>query len=374
MRWSLRNQVILPVAGLTICIVLGVTALNTYLAGARAKQQIESRLQNVVDTLATASFPLTDGVLSRMRGLSGAEYVVVDSTGAITATSREKHAFPDPLPSSDGSSESELLGSTVRIAGRKFYHSICALRSAKGAATQIHVFFPEQSYREAWRAAALPPLAIGGVGLVLAAVLSAGIASRVSRPVHQLRDQVNKIAEGDFQPLPLAGRNDELLDLSKAVNRMAERLSRYEREVRRNEQLRTLGQLGGGIAHQMRNSVTGCRMALELHGRTCTAADRESLDVAMRQLALMEEFLRRFLALGRPAPQTLEAVDLCRLIEETRLLVEPAARHAGLDLQWKQPSATYTVKGDQLALQQLLINLLLNALEAASRVRRMGRT
>ena len=81
----------------------------------------------------------------------------------------------------------------------------------------------------------------------------------------------------------------------QAVNRMAQMLASYESEVRRTERIATLAPLGGGVAHQIRNSVTGQLIALDLHSEECsTGRSCESLHVARRQLQLMEEYIRRF--------------------------------------------------------------------------------
>ena len=82
-------------------------------------------------------------------------------------------------------------------------------------------------------------------------------------------------------------------------------LTEYEHQVRRSEQMRTLTMLGASIAHQLRNAVTGCRMALDLHAADCRGSGRdrgsdsgECLEVAQRQLKLMESQLQRFLHVG----------------------------------------------------------------------------
>src|SRR5262249_59674495 len=107
--------------------------------------------------------------------------------------------------------------------------------------------------------------------------------------------QVSRIAQADYSPMPLPARNDELRDLGHDVNRLAAQLSEMERAIRRSERLTLLGQLAGGLAHQLRNHVTGALMAVQLHARECDT-DPESLDVALRQLALTEENLKQFLA------------------------------------------------------------------------------
>ena len=95
--------------------------------------------------------------------------------------------------------------------------------------------------------------------------------------------------------------DDEIRDLALSVNSMAEKLGQYEQDVRTSERVRTLGQLGAAVAHQLRNLATGARMAVELHRRECGGRQRsaKSLEVALRQLRLMESYLQRFLRIGR---------------------------------------------------------------------------
>jgi signal transduction histidine kinase len=111
-------------------------------------------------------------------------------------------------------------------------------------------------------------------------------------------------------------------------------------------------------------------MALELHAEECAIGQTsESLDVAKRQLRLMEEYVQRFLKLGKPTDKVFsENVNLSTLLDDMLPLVQPAARHAGIDLHWDgAPDIDSEIIGDAAALNQLVINLLLNAIEAASR-------
>src|SRR6202043_1593182 len=94
--------------------------------------------------------------------------------------------------------------------------------------------------------------------------------------------------------------NDELRDLAWSINDMAGQLARFQEAVRKTERLRLLGQVSGGLAHQLRNGVAGARLAVQLHAQDCTAEnDPESLAVALRQLALVEMHLKKFLDLGK---------------------------------------------------------------------------
>src|SRR5438445_488651 len=83
-----------------------------------------------------------------------------------------------------------------------------------------------------------------------ALVLAAGAAQRLGRRVRALERRTRLIAGGDFSPMPLPARDDELRDLTRSVNEMAQQLARYQETVRQSERLRLLGQVGGGLAHQ----------------------------------------------------------------------------------------------------------------------------
>ncbi len=215
-----------------------------------------------------------------------------------------------------------------------------------------------------WQAA-YPALAAGAVAVAAVVLVATLLARRFVRPIHRLSDQTAHIAQGDFQPVAVGSRDDELRDLAVSINRMTERLGQYEREVRRNEQLRTLSQLGAGMAHQLRNAATGSRMAIELHQRQCTTAV-ESLDVALRQLRLMESYLQRFLALSRPKRSIREPVPLAALVDDVCALVRPACLHAGIELSVIKPETQLCVLGDGEELRQLLLNLAMNAVDAVS--------
>ena len=109
-------------------------------------------------------------------------------------------------------------------------------------------------------------------------------------------------------------------------------------------------------------------MAIEIHQRRCADdADSESLEVALRQLRLMESYLQRFLTLGRTGPLPHEEVALDALVAEVVELVGPLCRHANIEIGFRKCAEPPTVHGQPEDLRQLLVNLILNAIEAAGR-------
>src|SRR5262249_14593376 len=148
---------------------------------------------------------------------------------------------------------------------------------------------------------------------VLALGLALAQAHRVGRRVQELERRTRLIAAGDFSPMPLPGRDDEIRDLARSVNEMAQRLALFQKTVEQSERLRLLGQVAGGLAHQRRSGLTGARLAVQLFLREAGAgADASALEVALRQLTLLETHVKRFLDLGRSGPSRPEPCDLAQ--------------------------------------------------------------
>jgi len=371
MRWPLRYQIMLPMAALMLLSVVVVGGLGAWLAARASKARIESQIAGVTQILAESNFPLTDAVLRQMKALSSADMILVDNGGKVISSSGPAERFAAVVSAAPMPNDPQFsLGDRLWVRNQGYFHSIMPIsnRRATGDTATLHILYPEEEYRRAWQRAVYPSLGFVVLALPVVMLLAAATAARISRRMSRLQGQVDRIAEGDFQQLALADRDDEIRALGQAVNRMAAMLTRYEDDIRRTERMRTLAQLGGGIAHQLRNSATGCGMALDLHAQECPSGEAsETLDVARRQLRLMEEYIQRFLQLGKPADEQADAVvDLAALVDDLLPLVEPAARHAGVDLRWNRAPGQCTISGHASALGQLIINLLLNAIEAAT--------
>lgn len=376
MRWPIQVQLLLPILAVVFLTIALATGAGAYLSYDRARQQQEQQEKNldrVVSTLFDANFPLTEQVLDKMRELSGAEFLLLDTQGqpraATLRTTPEELRELAALPLARGV-ERFSTSAVAAVAGQSYLgrRILVPGRFAAAPPGSLVVLYREDRWSGEARRAVWPALAAGGLASIAAVAITALLARRLVRSIQQLRERTTAIAAGHLEPMAVPARNDEIRDLVVSINRMAQQLSRYERDVRQNERLRTLGQLGAGITHQLRNAATGARIAIELHQLECpSGADPESLEVAMRQLRLMESYLQRFLSLGQDKPRLCEELDLAALVEDAAGLVRPACLHGRIDLEVTRPPEPLVVVGQKDALRELLVNLLLNAVEAAQR-------
>jgi signal transduction histidine kinase len=367
MRWPLRYQILLPFAAVMLASVLSVSLIEAYLAARRTQAQIERQLRNVAQTLLDANFPLTDAVLKQMRGLSGAEFVLLDNRGRVQASTLDASRFSAILPA-EAPQPDWTSGEVVELAAQQYFHAATRVppRAGQDGPMALHILYPRRSLQDARWQAAYPPILVGSVVLGAVILLASVIAGRLSLPILELRRQLSRLVRGDFQPVPLPKRNDELRDLVDSVNVLAVQLAESRRAIERTERLALLGQLSGGLAHQLRNSVTGARLAVQLHQRRCAADDHDSLVVALRQLTLTESHLQRFLTVGQPTVPRRGPCDLKQIAADVAALVAPACKHRSVDLQLDLESespAVICADGEQLT--QLLLNLVLNGIEAA---------
>lgn len=370
-RWPVQLQLLVPTLSIVVATIALASGATAYWRVVQVRRDREAHLRQVAESLSEATFPLGGRVLRQMSGLAGAELVLVDSTGKVEDATLDLSADDAAVLARWAAEPADARGRhAVRIHSRSYLGERIPLvrRFPSGRSGALMVLYPEDRWSAAMIEAAYPSLLAGALMAAVVVVVTTLLARRFVQPIAQLRHRAAAIAAGDFTPLPPRRRNDEIRDLVDSINRMAEQLGRYESEVRHHERLRTLGQLGAAVAHTLRNLAAGAAMAVEFHRRECSdASGTESLEIASRQLRLIESYVQRFLAMSRSQPAPHEPVDLRALVAEAVDLVGPAARHANVALSVSNPPSAAVARGDRDLLRQALVNLLLNAIEAAGK-------
>ena len=375
MRWPIRLQLLFATILIAVTAILLACAASAYLAVSAAGRSKARELVRIEKTLsqAQASFPLTENILEQMSGLSGAEFVLLDDQrrvihATIALGDRDMSVLRGASVTGDLQTLAEAA--EIELGGRLYFgHVVSATRKNPALPGQLLVvLYGKDQWWAVARRVASPIVGSGLVAILLAVCLASLMAGWIVRPIQILKAQAERIAGGRFEPVAMASRNDELADLTVSINRMTERLSRFEEEVRRSEQLRTLDQLAAGMAHTLRNAATGARLAIEIHQRKHPeAVASESLKTALHQLELLESHVRRFLHFGRGGNTPVATVDMNRVVDGALQLVRPAFAHARIHLESSCPAEAVYVEGELESLRELTLNLLLNALEATGK-------
>jgi signal transduction histidine kinase len=142
-----------------------------------------------------------------------------------------------------------------------------------------------------------------------------------------------------------------------------------EREALRAKQAASVAQLATGVAHELRNPLTSVKMLVQSNREEAAARGMPSEDLAVieQEIRRMERYLQTFLDFARPPKPERRPLDLSELVDRTCALIEGRAAKQQVTLRYLPPGPAVMVEADSDQIQQLLLNLSLNALDAMPR-------
>lgn len=156
------------------------------------------------------------------------------------------------------------------------------------------------------------------------------------------------------------------LFLGVAVSRaVADRLRRNESELLHREQLAQVGRLAAGMAHELRNPLMPMKMLVQAAmERRDTGLTGRSLDVVNEEITRLEKSIQGFLDFARPALPQKAPVDVREIVAPTLELVSARANWQGITVASRLPDEPITARVDRGQIRQLLLNLILNSMDA----------
>ena len=216
-------------------------------------------------------------------------------------------------------------------------------------------------------------------GLLFMAVLG---SIWIDRPMRKLRAQAERIGTGDLSTSMNLPGSGEISELSSTIERMrgqlaeareAEQLANNEKiealeKLRHTERLATLGQLSAGIAHELGtplNVISGRAKMIRSTGMNPDDINR-SAGIIGEQAERMTDIMRQLLSFARRGQAKKQAVNLNSVLQSVQALLEPTAREQGVELLFNETEQSLPVFADPGQLQQVVLNLTLNGIQAIS--------
>jgi len=219
-------------------------------------------------------------------------------------------------------------------------------------------------------------LVVAGAGAVaICAVLIVVLAYLIQRPMVELQEKIARLGEGDLNAaVSFSRRNDEIGDLGRNFNLMVQQLRESREEIERlhhtqmsrAEHFATLGELATGLAHEIRNPLAGIAGVIEIIGRDLppTSPARAVVKDVRQEIAQINRILTDLLETARPRPPEIRASDLNTTVEHAVMLARQQVFSKPIKIELRKATALPDVEHDSDQIHQVLLNLLLNAVQA----------
>jgi two-component system NtrC family sensor kinase len=214
-------------------------------------------------------------------------------------------------------------------------------------------------------------LAVGFlVFMLLVTAYTAGLLiDSVLRPLERFMGYAARIGKGDYTPIVLRPKyRDEYSYLAMAINQMLHELQTREDQLRQSVKMAAVGTLTSGIAHELNNPLNNIALNTEslLDGFSELGEEQKlrMLEQIYTQVERASSTVRNLLDFTRREAPTFAATSLAREVRHTARLTGNELTLAGVDLELELDDDLPQVMGNPRNLQQVFLNLILNAIQA----------
>jgi len=213
--------------------------------------------------------------------------------------------------------------------------------------------------------------------VLLCFVLLSVLLVLVEQPLEDLMRTIARVRRDDLTArVDFAARTDDIGQLGRQFNEMIEQLERnrmeigqlHRKEMGRAEHLATLGELAAGLAHEIRNPLAGIAGVVEVMGRELPAdsSSRAVLADVQNEILHIQNILNDLLSYARPRPPAFYPADLNTTIEQAVLLARQQVRTRPIQVLFAPDPQLPSVVHDPAQIQQVVLNLVLNGIQAIS--------
>jgi len=212
------------------------------------------------------------------------------------------------------------------------------------------------------------------IALAAGLLVSWLIARGLARPLQELTQAMGVVGSGSLDHPVNATSRDEIGDLARAFGRMTEnlkakiaQLEQTQAQLLQSEKLASIGEMSAAVAHGLRNPLASLRAAAQLVRRhPDSPSAQEHLDAIVGEVDRLDRRISHLLSFSRPAPFHPMPESVAHLIDEMLPAFAAPIRERGVELRVSVPPDLPAVRVDPVQLEQALMEVVSNALDAMS--------
>jgi signal transduction histidine kinase len=189
------------------------------------------------------------------------------------------------------------------------------------------------------------------------------VTRHVLTPVERLMRAADAVAAGDLAARAPDAETQDFTTLGERLNRMTDRLLDAQSQLVRTEKLASVGRLAAGVAHEIGNPLGAIGTYVEVQRRR--GGDPEIISGMTRELERIDRIVRGLLEYARPKEEAVQPLDVAAVAEAAFELLRAQGAFKRCDARLDVGPDLPRVRGRAHALEQALVNLLLNAVDAA---------
>jgi signal transduction histidine kinase len=217
-------------------------------------------------------------------------------------------------------------------------------------------------------------LLLAALGLLVVAALAGLVWSRrITRPVERLSRATGEIARGQFEIQVQVGSRDEIGTLANSFNQMAKGLKDRDAALNeaqgllvQSEKLAAVGQLGAGIAHEVKNPLAGILGCAQLSLRKADPGTplQKNLQLIEKETKRCKRIIENLLKFARQEKAILEPIEINQVVHDAVAIVNHQLELQQVKVLKDLATDLPMIRGNANQLQQVLMNLMINAQHA----------
>jgi len=204
--------------------------------------------------------------------------------------------------------------------------------------------------------------------LFSAVAVSHFVSQKILRSLRKIEKVATSISEGNFDRIGGTESRDEFGSVMAAINSMSEELRNREEQIIQSKKLASLGVLTAGVTHELTNPVNNISMTAQTYIELYDKLSREDrisfMEIIEEETDRIKDIIKNLLDFSKPKEANLKAADINAVIEKTLRFVQNMLNVSNIDTKLNLESGLPPVFIDKPQIQQVLVNLIVNAIQA----------